>query len=313
LSSTESIPLDVRCCLCGSFIAGAGPGLCYVQNETEKEAAAAAEEAAAAAAAAEIQAEVFQPDDSVEKNELPDLSVSEGYLEDEEDKKQQEQHGKYDLEVCDGCYADSTAPPYRRSFRKTEKARLLKELPKADALSIYMQQEEYNRAMVRRCTILNRAAEAFVFFSGVRPTLTISPNSFRNMVRRCHLCEFHFLPSIDLMYMEVMREWQSYVLDRSMTIATVTDLYSPGLPFPGFVMALFRIAKVQFRGSNLGYRVDALLSNVDLEIRKSRLSQTIATRNLERMKSDGIKKVKRTPLPKKIMYQISKSKRVPYF
>uniref|UniRef100_H2XQ27 Tubulin polyglutamylase TTLL11 n=1 Tax=Ciona intestinalis TaxID=7719 RepID=H2XQ27_CIOIN len=106
---------------------------------------------------------------------------------------------------------------------------------------------------IQEVTLLKRAAAVFIFFNGFKTSLRIGATAFRNMARRCRLCEQGSMPAVDILFIDTMRQWRGY-----------TESHQPaGLPFQGFLEALFRLAKSRFRGSTLKEKLESLLSNCE--------------------------------------------------
>lgn len=138
----------------------------------------------------------------------------------------------------------------------------------------------------RDILLVTRAANVFIYFNGFKPSLTMSATTFRNMARSCQLCDQQSLPSVDILYMDVMRSWCGYGRDspynsNPRNTGSILSQQAHGLSFPAFVEALFKLAKFQFRGSNLHEKFSALLSNCDKCIRDSKWSELKAKRRLK--------------------------------
>ena len=153
---------------------------------------------------------------------------------------------------------------------------------------------------VRDIFLLTRTANVFIYFNGFKPSLTMSATTFRNMARSCQLCDQQSLPSVDILYMDVMR---SHNRDRPSSM-----VQQPGLTFPAFVEALFKLAKFQFRGASLHEKFSLLVSNCDKCIRDNKWCELKAKR---RLKNQSLRrKALNTTSPR---VSCSSSQRNPYF
>lgn len=108
----------------------------------------------------------------------------------------------------------------------------------------------------------------------------IHSNQCPHISFRCNLCEQGSLPSVDILYIDILRQWQNYKAAHGCpyyitnTAGEPKDLkkkkalmcQSFGLPFQGFIEALFRIANQRFRGETLVERMENLLLTCERNI-----------------------------------------------
>ena len=144
----------------------------------------------------------------------------------------------------------------------------------------------------------------------------MSATTFRNMARSCQLCDQQSLPSVDILYMDVMRSSCAFGPDYSSPYYnhshrnknSILAQQPPGLSFAAFIEALFKLAKFQFKGPCLRVKFAALLSNCDKCIRDAKWSERRAKR---RLKFASLRrKALNTTSPR---ISCSSSQRTPYF
>ena len=133
-----------------------------------------------------------------------------------------------------------------------------------------------NKFVIQDLLIIKRIASVFIYFNGFKPSLRISATSFRNMARKCRLCESGAMPAIDILFIDIMRQWQRQINDHT---APYYDTFrvknpiishqSPGLPFQGFLEAIFRIAKSRFKGASLKEKLEALVCNCECYMKEA--------------------------------------------
>jgi len=271
------------CSTCGNYITGEGPSLCQAQDYFNNEISSTVVDTTTHESQfdTDLNNVEFVPKGSEVPTRSPTSDMILSQLRNERFSSSnfcgsQKKKSKNPSRLCDNCRADEYLIYNRNKQEHLE----------VDPLEEFLSNEEKTNASVRKCAILNRAAEAFIFFSGIKPTLTISPNSFRNMIRRCQLCDSKHLPSIDIIFMEVMRKWQNYVFDKSILANNDSSnssygLYSPGIPFQGFIEALLRIAKTYLKGANLTTAVDIMLTTIKAEVKRVQADQRNSVRRLE--------------------------------
>jgi len=143
--------------------------------------------------------------------------------------------------------------------------------------------QEQSKFAMRDFMLLNRAAAVFIYFNGIKPSLRISATAFRNMARRCRIAEQGSMPSIDILFIDIMRQWQSYSFghlspfyDTLQTRNHVTRHQPAGLPFQGFLEALFKIASSRFHGETLKEKLEILISNCEMYIREASRAEKAA-------------------------------------
>lgn len=117
--------------------------------------------------------------------------------------------------------------------------------------------------------LFHRAAQIFIYFNGITPKLKMSATAFRNMARKCALCDHGSLPSLDILYMDVVRQCQTFKSHRASpfynnpTGKLSKPSQSAGLPFQGFIDALLKIAGQRYRGDKLCEKLEILIENCE--------------------------------------------------
>lgn len=127
-----------------------------------------------------------------------------------------------------------------------EKAELVGALPSLCLKQVfpkYMKQFNYLR-------ILERIADIFLRFLGVKGTMKLGPTSFRTFIRNCKLSNSSFtMASVDILYIDITRRWAG----------ALSDSRESGMGLQAFVEAFFFLASRRFKASPLKEQVISLL------------------------------------------------------
>ncbi|KAF7688784.1 tubulin polyglutamylase TTLL11 [Silurus meridionalis] len=127
-----------------------------------------------------------------------------------------------------------------------EKAELVDSLPSLCLKQVfpkYMKQFNYLR-------ILERIADIFLRFLGVKGTMKLGPTSFRTFIRNCKLSNSSFtMASVDILYIDITRRWAG----------ALSDSREAGMGLQAFVEAFFFLASRRFKASPLKEQVLSLL------------------------------------------------------
>ncbi|XP_053341568.1 tubulin polyglutamylase TTLL11 isoform X1 [Clarias gariepinus] len=128
-----------------------------------------------------------------------------------------------------------------------EKAELVEPLPSLCLKQVfpkYMKQFNYLR-------ILERIADIFLRFLGVKGTMKLGPTSFRTFIRNCKLSSNSFtMASVDILYIDITRRW---------TGAASDSREAAGMGLQAFVEAFCFLASRKFKGTPLRDQVLSLL------------------------------------------------------
>ncbi|MCI4394512.1 hypothetical protein PGIGA_G00169720 [Pangasianodon gigas] len=127
-----------------------------------------------------------------------------------------------------------------------EKAELVESLPSLCLKQVfpkYMKQFNYLR-------ILERIADIFLRFLGVKGTMKLGPTSFRTFIRNCKLSNSSFtMASVDILYIDITRRWAG----------ALSDSREAGMGLQAFVEAFFFLASRRFKATPLREQVLSLL------------------------------------------------------
>ncbi|XP_078486450.1 tubulin polyglutamylase TTLL11-like [Ciona intestinalis] len=200
-----------------------------------------------------------------------------------------------------------TKPPIKTRCSKCESA-----LASDDVIMNRKQPEVNENFSIQEVTLLKRAAAVFIYFNGFKSSLRIGATAFRNMARRCRLCEQGSMPAVDILFIDTMRQWQGYTEARGSPFYDtfkgknpVTSHQPAGLPFQGFLEALFRLAKSRFRGSTLKEKLESLLTNCECYVTEAMRADKLTKR---RRQAKYFKKPMTSP-----RITCSTSQRLPFF
>ncbi|KAF4073162.1 hypothetical protein AMELA_G00255720 [Ameiurus melas] len=127
-----------------------------------------------------------------------------------------------------------------------EKAELVGALPSLCLKPVfpkYMKQFNYLR-------ILERIADIFLRFLGVKGTMKLGPTSFRTFIRNCKLSNSSFtMASVDILYIDITRRWAG----------ALSDSRESGMGLQAFVEAFFFLASRRFKATPPREQVISLL------------------------------------------------------
>ncbi|XP_058238720.1 tubulin polyglutamylase TTLL11 isoform X2 [Hemibagrus wyckioides] len=127
-----------------------------------------------------------------------------------------------------------------------EKAELVETLPSLCLKQVfpkYMKQFNYLR-------ILERIADIFLRFLGVKGTMKLGPTSFRTFIRNCKLSNSSFtMASVDILYIDITRRWAG----------ALSDSREAGMGLQAFVEAFFFLASRRIKATSLREQVLSLL------------------------------------------------------
>ena len=175
-------------------------------------------------------------------------------------------------EICDNCL-ESSSTSSSEDITIKFKANLPTSTNPRSKLHFHRKPEQgdkLDKFSVNDLLVIRRAAAIFIFFNGCKPSLRISATNFRNMARKCHLCDAGAMPAVDILFIDVMRQWQRQISDHSTPYYDtfrvknpITSHQTPGLPFQGFLEAIFRIAKARAKGGSLKEQLETLVTGCE--------------------------------------------------
>ncbi|MGH0133496.1 UNVERIFIED_CONTAM: hypothetical protein FKN15_041681 [Acipenser sinensis] len=97
--------------------------------------------------------------------------------------------------------------------------------------------------------VIDRIAELFVRFLGVKGTMRLGPTGFRTFIRNCKLCNSNLsMASVDILYIDITRRWNSMGAEQR----------ESGMCLQAFVEAFFYLAQRRFKSLPLHEQVTAL-------------------------------------------------------
>ena len=216
------------------------------------------------------------------------------------DEEEEEEEERILKNVCDNCMEEANVASSLEDY-KLNRGTLSLLLPRfqSNTRFILSQQraEKRENFSIQDLLLTKRAADVFIFFNGIKPSLRISATSFRNMARKCHLCESGAMPAIDILFIDIMRQWQRQTNDHSSPFYNsyrqknpITSHQPAGLPFQGFLEAIFRIAKARFNGRSLKEKLEILILNCEQYIKEAKraANRKTKTRNDFYQKKDKV-------------------------
>ena len=227
--------------------------------------------------------------------------------------------------ICDNCLESSTtssADEVNATFQKRTFSLSPQRFPLTSRLVLETNNKsnghkdkilKSDKFVIQDLLLIKRIASIFIYFNGFKPSLRISATSFRNMARKCRLCESGALPAVDILFIDIMRQWQRQVNDHTTPYYDtfrvknpITSHHTSGLPFQGFLEAIFRIAKSRFKGISLKEKLEALVYNCEQYIQEaSRAANKISKKRKEKSS------IKFSQIPPRISGVMSA--RQPYF
>ncbi|XP_076807145.1 uncharacterized protein LOC143450469 isoform X1 [Clavelina lepadiformis] len=209
--------------------------------------------------------------------------------------------------VCDSCVESSSTASTGSPDIDYEIKRLppfCEKSNKAVANDEPTKTSKSRRFMLKEIMLINRVAAVFIYFNGVKRSLRINATAFRNMARNCKLCDQGAMPAIDILFIDVLRQCQQYASEQGSPFYHLQS--SMGLPFQGFLEAMFRIAKARFKGATLKEKLEALVSNCELYMQEATRANKIARRRLQN-------RVKKKAVVMSPRISCGLSQRQPYF
>ncbi|XP_074067755.1 tubulin polyglutamylase TTLL11 isoform X2 [Macrotis lagotis] len=98
--------------------------------------------------------------------------------------------------------------------------------------------------------LVDRMANLFIRFLGIKGTTRLGPTGFRTFIRNCKLSGSNFsMASVDILYIDITRRWNSMGLEQK----------ESGMCLQAFVEAFFVLAQRRFKHSSLQEQVASLV------------------------------------------------------
>ncbi|XP_051835526.1 tubulin polyglutamylase TTLL11 isoform X1 [Antechinus flavipes] len=98
--------------------------------------------------------------------------------------------------------------------------------------------------------LVDRMANLFIRFLGIKGTTRLGPTGFRTFIRNCKLSSSTFsMASVDILYIDITRRWNSFGLEQK----------ESGMCLQAFVEAFFFLAQRKFKQSSLQEQVTSLI------------------------------------------------------
>ncbi|XP_074149076.1 tubulin polyglutamylase TTLL11 isoform X3 [Sminthopsis crassicaudata] len=98
--------------------------------------------------------------------------------------------------------------------------------------------------------LVDRMANLFIRFLGIKGTTRLGPTGFRTFIRNCKLSSSTFsMASVDILYIDITRRWNSFGLEQK----------ESGMCLQAFVEAFFFLAQRKFKQSSLQEQVSSLI------------------------------------------------------
>ncbi|XP_019586791.2 tubulin polyglutamylase TTLL11 isoform X2 [Rhinolophus sinicus] len=98
--------------------------------------------------------------------------------------------------------------------------------------------------------LVDRMANLFIRFLGIRGTMKLGPTGFRTFIRNCKLSSSSFsMAAVDILYIDITRRWNSVTLDQR----------DSGMCLQAFVEAFFYLAQRKFKMLPLHEQVASLI------------------------------------------------------
>uniref|UniRef100_A0A4X2KPB5 Tubulin polyglutamylase TTLL11 n=1 Tax=Vombatus ursinus TaxID=29139 RepID=A0A4X2KPB5_VOMUR len=98
--------------------------------------------------------------------------------------------------------------------------------------------------------LVDRMANLFIRFLGIKGTTRLGPTGFRTFIRNCRLSSSTFsMASVDILYIDITRRWNSMGLEQK----------ESGMCLQAFVEAFFFLAQRRFKHSSLQEQVASLV------------------------------------------------------
>ncbi|KAF6328345.1 tubulin tyrosine ligase like 11 [Rhinolophus ferrumequinum] len=98
--------------------------------------------------------------------------------------------------------------------------------------------------------LVDRMANLFIRFLGIKGTMKLGPTGFRTFIRNCKLSSSSFsMAAVDILYIDITRRWNSVTLDQR----------DSGMCLQAFVEAFFYLAQRKFKMLPLHEQVASLI------------------------------------------------------
>lgn len=98
--------------------------------------------------------------------------------------------------------------------------------------------------------LVDRMANLFIRFLGIKGTMKLGPTGFRTFIRNCKLSSSSLsMAAVDILYIDITRRWNSMTLDQR----------DSGMCLQAFVEAFFYLAQRKFKMLPLHQQVASLV------------------------------------------------------
>ena len=214
----------------------------------------------------------------------------------------------FDVNICDACVFNCLCLNCfeRFNLKRDFPLRFIKNVAAMKKLTKLLVIETKLCSILEDCTLLKQSAEAFIYFNGSKNSFFISICSFRLLVRRCGLCDFFNLSSIENVFFEVAKEWKIWkskvrIDDFSKSKVSSPKIGDTYVPFQGFIQVLYKVAELQFSGNNLKEKVENLIKQIVKSMQKEnkKVSTTHKFESSQKIKNKKKSKEKYLELPEK--------------
>ena len=274
------LPTDILCFKCKSYLNGFGPGLVDIKQTT-------------------IESKITNFCDNVLHSDFIIKSKK---------RKFKSSFKTFDINICNACVFNCLCLNLFESFglKKDLSLRFLKNVAVTSKLTKVLTIEAKKSSVLENYALLQRAAEAFVHFNVSKNSIYISICSFRMLVRRCGLCDFFNLSSVENVFLEVANDWKAWKTKVKMddflkSKTSYSKLRTTCVPFQGFVEVLYKVAELQITGKNLREKVENLIKQIVKIMHKEvkNLSIIHNLKSLQKIKNKNeIQDKKKLQLPK---------------
>lgn len=219
----------------------------------------------------------------------------------------------FEINICNSCLFNCLCLNLFESFglKKDFSLRFMKNVVVMSKLTKVLVIEAKKNSILENYALLQRAAEAFVHFNGSKNSIYISICSFRMLVRRCGLCDFFNLSSVENVFLEVAKDWKAWKskvkMDEFLKSKTSSSKFGISyVPFQGFVQVLYKVAELQFTGNNLREKIENLIKQIVKIMHKEKKDLSI----IHKLKSSQRIKNKKKILDKKKSLLLPKKENV---
>ncbi|XP_052580143.1 tubulin polyglutamylase TTLL11 isoform X4 [Peromyscus californicus insignis] len=113
--------------------------------------------------------------------------------------------------------------------------------------------------------LVDRMANLFIRFLGIKGTMKLGPTGFRTFIRNCKLSSSSLsMAAVDILYIDITRRWNSVTLDQRDSAFPMLEfepmvLYILGMCLQAFVEAFFFLAQRKFKMLPLHEQVASLI------------------------------------------------------